>query len=74
MLLSFTIVDFHLLYDGAVGMQIWALLTRSQCRVSDTQLTVKASGLLVKFYHCIFPYYLPLEQGKALNLQELEFS
>ena len=42
MLLSDTIVDFHLFYDGAVDIQIWALLTRSQCKVSDTQVTIKA--------------------------------
>ena len=47
MLLSDTIVDFHLFYDGAVDIQIWALLTRSQCKVSDTQVTVKACGPLV---------------------------
>ena len=47
MLLSDTIVDFHLFYDGAVDMQIWALLTRSQCKVSDTRVTVKAHGPLV---------------------------
>ena len=47
MLLSDTIVDFHLFYDWAVDIQIWALLTRSQCKVSDTQVTVKACGPLV---------------------------
>ena len=47
MLLS--IVDFHLFYDGAVDIQIWAFLTRSQCKVSDTQVTVKADGPLVKY-------------------------
>ena len=47
MLLSDTIVDFHLFYDGAVDIQIWALLTRSQCKVSDTQVSVKAHGPLV---------------------------
>ena len=47
MLLSYTIVDFYLLYGGAVDMQIRALLTRSQCKVSDTQVTVKACGPLV---------------------------
>ena len=47
MLLSDTIVDFHLFYDGAVDIQILALLTRSQCKVSDTQVTVKACGPLV---------------------------
>ena len=47
MLLSDTIVDFHLFYDGAVDIQIWALLTKSQCKVSDTQVTVKACGPLV---------------------------
>ena len=48
MLLSDTIVDFHLFYDRAVDIQIWALLTRSQCKVSDTQVTVKARGPLVE--------------------------
>ena len=47
MLLSDTIVDFHLLYDGAVDIQIRALLTRSQWKVSETQVTVKAHGHLV---------------------------
>ena len=47
MLLSDTIVDFHLFYDGAVDIQIRVLLTRSQCKVSDTQVTVKAHGPLV---------------------------
>ena len=47
MLLSYTIVDFYLFYNGVVDMKIWALLTRSQCKVSDTQVTVKACGLLV---------------------------
>ena len=49
MLLSDTIVDFHLFYDGAVDIQIWALFTRSQCKISDTQVTVKACRPLVKF-------------------------
>ena len=31
MLLSYATVDFNLFYDGTVDMQIWALLTRSQC-------------------------------------------
>ena len=39
-------VVFYLFYDGAADMQIWALLTRSQCRVSDTQVTIKALGPL----------------------------
>ena len=47
MLLSNTIVDFHLFYDGAVDIQIGALLTRSQCKVSDTQVTVQVCGPLV---------------------------
>ena len=56
MLLSDTIVDFHLFYDGAVDIQIRALLTRSQCKVSDTRVTVKACG--------------PLGKGKFLLLQD----
>ena len=47
MMLSYTIIDFHLFYDGTVDIQIWAPLTRSQCKVSDTQVTVKACGPLV---------------------------
>ena len=47
MLLSYTIIDFHLFYDGAVDIQIWAPPTWSQCNVSETQVTVKAYGPLV---------------------------
>ena len=48
MLLSYTIVDFYFYYNnGAVDMQICTLLTRIQCKVSDTQVTVKAFGPLV---------------------------
>ena len=46
-------VDFHLFYDGAADMQIWILLTRSQCRVSHTQVTVKALGHLVSYTHSV---------------------
>ena len=48
MLLSYAIVDFYLFHDGASDMQIWALLTVCQCRVSDTQVTFRACGPLVK--------------------------
>ena len=37
----------YLFYHGAADIQIWALLTRSQCKFSDTQATVKALGSLV---------------------------
>ena len=47
MQVSSSIVDFHLFYDGLVVMQLRTLLTRSQCRVSDTQITVKAHVPLV---------------------------
>ena len=36
-----------ILWYGAVDIQIWALLTWSQCKISDTQVTVKACGPLV---------------------------
>ena len=48
MLLSYTIVDFFNNNNGA-EMQICALLTRIQCKISDAQVTVKACGPLV-FY------------------------
>ena len=45
----YTIVDIYLLYEGAVGMQILALFTRIQCKVSDTQVIDKACGPLGSF-------------------------
>ena len=45
MLLTYSIVDFHLFYDGAVDIQKLDLLTRSQCKVSDAQVTVRPVGL-----------------------------
>ena len=47
MLLFYAIVDIYSFYDGAVDMQIWALLTKSQYRVFYNQVTVKACGPLV---------------------------
>ena len=41
------IVDLYLFNDGAVDKKIWALLTKSQWRVSDTELTIKAFCLIV---------------------------
>ena len=49
MLLFYTIVDFTYYHNEAVDMQICALLTRNECKVSDTQVTVKACGPLVIF-------------------------
>ena len=46
MLLYYATVDFHLFYDVAADMQIWTLLTRSLCKVSDTQVTAKNYGPL----------------------------
>ena len=46
MMLSYTIFIFSYHYNGAVDMQLCVLLTRIQCKVSDTQVTVKASGPL----------------------------
>ena len=47
MLLTYKIIEFHLVYDGAVDIQIRALLTRSRYKVSNIQVTRKASGPLV---------------------------
>ena len=52
MLLSYTIVDFDFYYNNwAVDMQICTLLTRIQCKVSDTQVIVKACGPLLVAPH-----------------------
>ena len=48
MQLSSDIVDFDLFYDEPVDMQMCVFLTRSQCRVPDTQVTVKPCWPLVK--------------------------
>ena len=40
-------MTFIYYYKGAVDMQRCALLTSSQCKVSETQVTVKAYGPLV---------------------------
>ena len=37
-------VDIYLFYDVHVDVKILPLLTRSQCRVSDTQVTVSTNG------------------------------
>ena len=47
MQLSSATVDFYLFYDWLVDMQKCGLWTRSQCRVSDTQVIIKACGLIV---------------------------
>ena len=45
------IVDFYLFYCGPVDMQILTLLTRSKCKVPNTQVTVKAHE---PFIHIFF--------------------
>lgn len=40
-------------YDVAVDLQKYALLTRSECRVSDTQVIVKAWGPLVYIFYTV---------------------
>ena len=56
MLLSYAIVDFYIFYNGASDIQIKAALTISQCKVSDTQVTVKAYGP---------PVYARFEKGNV---------
>ena len=46
----YILLIFIYYYDGAVDMRICAPLTRSQCKVCDTQVTVKACGPLVQEY------------------------
>ena len=46
LLSSSVIVDFLLFSDWPVNKQIWALLTRSEYRVSDPQVAVKAESFL----------------------------
>ena len=51
MLISYTIFGFHSFYNGAVDLQMLPLLTRRQCKVCDTHVTVKACGPHFKNIH-----------------------
>ena len=51
---SLVIDDSYLFYNGPVDMRILALLTRSQCRVSDTQVT---NGVCSRLVVCDFLFY-----------------
>ena len=57
MLLSYATVNFYLFYDGAADLLYEPkVMTRSLCRVSDTQMTVKVLGPLVysqKLFHSV---------------------
>ena len=46
---SYAIVNFYLIFDGVVYMQMGALTTRSQYRVSETQMNIKACEARVSF-------------------------
>ena len=48
------IVNFYIFYDGPVDIQMWSYMTLSQCRVSDTQVTVKACWPLVREHNGLF--------------------
>ena len=56
MLHFYAIVEFYLFYDGAVNMQIWSLLTRSQYRVFDTQVTAKSGASCIFIAEDLFLY------------------
>ena len=47
-------VGFNFMYDGSVDMKISAILTRNQCRLTVTRMTVKAFGALVSKKITIF--------------------
>ena len=50
MQLSSAIIDFDLFYDEPVDMQMLVFLTRSQCRVPDTQVTLRPVGFLLRIH------------------------
>ena len=47
-------VGFDFMYDRSVDMIISAVLTRNKCRLTVTQMTVKACGALVSVKFTIF--------------------
>ena len=66
MLLSDTIVDFYLFYDGAVDIQKLDLLTRSQCKVSDAQVTVRPVGLFFQKLPSFVTFRQTLNDSRSL--------
>ena len=52
-------VGFNFLYDGSVDMKISAVLTKNQCRLTVTRMTVKACGALVSEKFTIFVNNFP---------------
>ena len=68
MQLSSATVEFSLFYDGPVDVRV--LLTRSQCRVSDTQVTIKALGPLVfiLWWGCWYVKYEPFWQDSDIQV------
>ena len=44
--------SFILWWDVDMHIPVWAHTTKSQCRVSDTQVTLKACGPFVSLYMC----------------------
>ena len=47
-------VGFNFLYDGSVDMKRSAVLTKNQCRLTVTRMTVKVCGALVSVKFIIF--------------------
>ena len=62
MLLFYTMVALYLFYDGAVVIQI------CQCKVSDTQVTVKACGPLVYFCRINFHKHSQMQNYRYMLL------
>ena len=71
MLLSYSIVDFHLFFDGAVDLQIRAPSTRSLCKVCDTRVTVKACGPLVLYTCYNLAFYLLSRHNAWQNVKSM---
>ena len=65
MQLSLVIDDFYFFYNGPVDNRILALLTRSQRRVSDTQVTIEAHRRPVV---CAFLFYWWRGRGVELKI------
>ena len=70
---SYALFRYHHLFSfilwWAVDIQIWALLTRSQCKVSVTHLIVKARGLLFFWASHISLYFFHLKLGNKIFLR-----
>ena len=76
MLLFYATVDFYtcIFYDGTADIQIGAFLSRRQCRVSDTQVTIKALGpLVINIQRIVIPTSILITYKETIFMIQISY-